>query len=171
MSLLVDAAPARAAARFWWDEGWSAAAIGAAADVPPRTIGALLSGTRERIRKEFEDRLLAVTGADLFTLALTYPATASRRRLQHLHLRGWPQSRIAAGTGLSQATISSIAMGGVPTVQKASAHSILGFFVTHRDLDGGDERARRRALAHGWQLLDDVWEHDETRVIREEIAA
>lgn len=150
----VDAGPVRAAAYAWWDEGWPAAAIAAAAGVTTRSVQRLLVGERPRVNREVAEAVLGVTSALLYTHARTYPAGPSRRRLQHLHLHGWSQTRISAGTGISGPGLSLITSGESRTVYKVNAHRIREFFLRHRNDDGGDERARHRALAHGWTPLN-----------------
>lgn len=134
---LVDATPAREHVEHLMSMGMSHGTIAVAAGMPNSGLQALLglksnAKPLKRMHRRSAARILAVKYAAVIG-STRVDATASRRRLQDLGLRGFAAAEVSAHSGIERQTIVDVRQGKRRTVYRETADAIAH---AHRLLEG-----------------------------------
>lgn len=125
---LVDATPAREHVEYLMSMGMSHGTIAVAAGMPNSGLQALLglksnAKPLKRMHRRSAARILAVKYAAVIG-STRVDATASRRRLQDLGLRGFAAAEVGAHSGIERQTIVDVRQGKRRTVHRETADAI-----------------------------------------------
>ena len=134
---LVDATPAREHVEHLMRMGMSHGTIAVAAGMPNSGLQALLglksnAKPLKRMHRRISARILAVKYAPVIG-STRVDATASRRRLQDLGLRGFAAAEVSAYAGVERQTIVDVRQGKRRTVYLETAEAIAR---AHHRLEG-----------------------------------
>lgn len=153
------------------EKGMTPASIARAAGTPHSVVARITEGQRT-VTRRVASAILAVD--EQVPVAGYIRSEGSKRRLNALHLNGFPLAQIARETGIERRTITYVSNGQRKFVEAKTAAAIVEFFDAHWDKqpEPSDRyqaaaitrardrsQAKRHAPAMAWDDLDDCREH------------
>lgn len=147
-SLLVRADKTQAHIKDLIAQGATSTSISDECGIAATVVRAIERGDRDLVRRDTQDKILAVKKPPIGSLRL---AVGAQRKLMALAVQGYSLRTIAAAIpGSTQGYMSNVRRGHNRYILKASDEQIDGFYIKHKDRQGPDRQTATRAASLGW---------------------